>query len=63
MEVRRREGEKFESLLRRFNRLVQASRLLKNFKESRFYQKPETKRKKRESALRKMKIKKIRGYY
>jgi small subunit ribosomal protein S21 len=58
--VSKKENERPEALLRRFNRLVQESGLLKNVKEHRFFTKPPTRRARRESAQRKMMIKKIK---
>lgn len=51
--VVRKENEGFESLVRRFNRLVQENKVLSLVKERQFYQKPPTKRELREAALRK----------
>jgi len=50
--VRRKEKEPVGSLLRRFTRRVQQSGVLLNARRSRFYNKPKTKRQKKESALR-----------
>jgi len=51
--VVRKENEGFESLVRRFNRLVQENKVLSLVKERQFYQKSPTKRELREAALRK----------
>ena len=63
IEVRRKEGEKFEALLRRFNRVVQDSGLLKTVKETRFHLRPPSRRERREVAKRKAMIKRIKRYY
>lgn len=60
VEVRRREKESVESLLRRFTRRVQQSRVLINARESRFYERPESKREKRQSAMHRTKLLKNR---
>lgn len=60
VEVRRRERESVEGLLRRFSRRVQQSRLLINARSSRFYTQPKSKREMRESALHKEKLLKER---
>lgn len=54
IEVRRKDKESFGALLRRFTRRVQTSGLLKEARKTRFYAKPATKIKKRESALRRL---------
>lgn len=61
----RKEGESFQSLLRRFNRKVQQSGILSIVRKKRFYEKPKTKREVIEEALRnkekqQLKIKKLR---
>ena len=61
--ARKKEGERPEALLRRFNRMVQESGLLKTVKEGRFYVKPTTRRDRKESALRKNMIKKLKNNY
>lgn len=60
LEVKRKGNEKYDVILRRFNRLVQWSGLFKTVKESKFYKKPKTRRERREEAKRKEMIKKIR---
>lgn len=60
VEVRRREKESVESLLRRFTRRVQQSRVLINARESRFYERPKSKREKRQSAMHREKLLKNR---
>lgn len=49
----RRKGESFESLLRRFNREVLRSGFLAVARRKQFYEKPKTRREKKEEALRK----------
>jgi ribosomal protein S21 len=63
IQVRKRQGERAELLLRRFNRAVQESGLLRIVKETKFYTKPPSKRERREEAKRKMMIKKLKRYY
>ncbi len=61
--VRKRENERGEALLRRFNRVVQDNGLLKTVKENGFFEKPKSRRARRESARRKMMIKKIKDNF
>lgn len=56
IEVKKKEGESNESLVRRFTRQVQQSRLLIRAKRSRFYESPKNKRAIRESAKRRREI-------
>ena len=56
IEVKKKEGESSESLVRRFTRQVQQSRLLIRAKRSRFYEGPKNKRAIRESAKRRREI-------
>lgn len=61
-EVKRKKGETFESLLRRFNRrLLQSGRILQA-KKIRFHAKKQNKNKLRESALRRNTIREEREY-
>lgn len=62
IEVRKKEGESSESLLRRFTKQVQQSRILIRAKRKRFYEPPKNKREIRESALRRQKIKARKEY-
>lgn len=62
VEVKRKDGESFESLLRRFSKKTLQSGKLLQAKKIKYYQKPKTKREKRESAQRREKIKKYRDY-
>lgn len=63
IQVRKKQGERSEALLRRFNRVVQDSGLLRIIKESKFRTKPPSRRKRREEAKRKTIIKKLKRYY
>jgi ribosomal protein S21 len=56
LEVKRKKGESFESLYRRFQKRLFLSGKMLEVKKSRFKRAPLTKREKRESALRRKKI-------
>lgn len=58
--VRRKEKETTGSLLRRFTRKIQQSGLLIHVRKAMFHQRPKSKRKVRESALRREQLKKAR---
>lgn len=60
IEVKRKEKETVGSLLRRFSRRVQQSGILFRVRKNRFYKKPKTKREKKESALRRQELCKLR---
>lgn len=60
IEVKRKEKETVGSLLRRFSRRVQQSGVLLRVRKARFYEKPKTKREKKESALRRQELRKLR---
>lgn len=62
IEVSKREGESAESLVRRFTKQVQQSRILIRAKRKRFYEPPKNKRAIRESAARRAKIKDEKAY-
>lgn len=63
IEVRRKGEEKFDVLLRRFNREVQQSGILTVAKTRRFFEKEINRSQKRKSAIRKNVIRKLkRGY-
>lgn len=62
LEVRRKKGESFESLLRRFGRRIQQSGRLLQAKKIRFYQPPKSKREMRQSALHRIRTKEKREY-
>ena len=61
VEVRRKERETFGAMLRRFTRRVQMSGVLKEARRTRFYAKPPTRVKKKESALRRIQTRKARA--
>lgn len=58
VEVRRKEKETFGAMLRRFTRRVQMSGVLKETRKKRFYAKASTRIKKKESALRRLDVRK-----
>lgn len=62
VEVKKREGESGESLLRRFTKKVQQSGLLIRAKKGRFYDPPKTKREIRVDALRRKSIREKKEY-
>lgn len=63
IEVKRKGEEKFDVLLRRFNREVQQSGILTVAKTKRFFEKDANRGEKRKSAIRKSAIRKLkRGY-
>ncbi len=61
-EVKRKRGETFESLLRRFTRKVQQSGRLIQAKKVRFYERPKSEAKRRVTALRRLRIQEEREY-
>ena len=61
IEVKRKERESNSSMLRRFVRRVQQSRILVDARKGRFYDKRKTKRQKKQSALRREELKKLRS--
>jgi len=60
VEVKKKDGESFESLLRRFNRRIQQSGVLVRARKIRFFEPPKSKRLVREDARRRAQIKKRR---
>ena len=60
VEVKKKEGESFESLLRRFNRKIQQSGVLVRARKTRFFEAPKSKRLVREDARRRAVIKEKR---
>lgn len=62
VEVKRKKGESFESLLRRFTRKVQDSGRLIQAKKIRFFERPKSKTAQREAALRREFLKARREY-
>lgn len=51
-DVRAGENEPFESLLKRFNKIVQQERIMAEIRRREYYEKPSIKRKKKEAAKR-----------
>lgn len=62
VEVRRKDGESVEGLLRRFTKRVQQSGVLIRAKRSRFFESPKTKREERLDALRRKGIRERKEY-
>ncbi len=62
VDVKRRKGESFESLLRRFSRRVQQSGNMLEARKLRFHKKEPNERKKQVSALRRLEMKEKREY-
>ncbi len=62
VDVKRKKGESFESLLRRFSRRVQMSGRLLQAKKVRFHNDKPNKNKLHATALRKLKIREEREY-
>jgi small subunit ribosomal protein S21 len=60
VEVKKKEGESFESLLRRFNRKIQQSGVLVRARKIRFFEPIKNRRSVREDARRRAKIKEVR---
>lgn len=61
-EVKRKKGETFESLLRRFHKKLQQSGRLIQSRKIRFFEKESNKTKKRKQALRRIEITAKRDY-
>jgi len=61
-EVRRKQKESFESLLRRFSRQVQQSGKLLSVRKKRFYASKKNRRAQQESALRRLMIEEKKEY-
>lgn len=62
VDVKRRKGESFESLLRRFSRRVQQSGNMLEARKLRFHKKEPNGRSRQVSALRRLEIKEKREY-
>lgn len=62
VEVKKRDGESVEALLRRFTKRVQQSGVLLRAKKGRFYKSPKTKREQRVEAQRRTVIRDQREY-
>ena len=56
LEVKRRRGESFESMLRRFSRRMQLSGKILEAKKSRFYASPKNKTELKNAALRRIEL-------
>jgi ribosomal protein S21 len=56
VEVRRKDGESFESLMRRFSRKIQQSGVLIRARRIQFYEPPKSKNLRRESAKRRKEL-------
>ncbi|MDA8330172.1 MAG: 30S ribosomal protein S21 [Candidatus Dormibacteria bacterium] len=56
-EVKLREGESFESALRRFNKKIKQNGVLTEVRRREFYEKPSVRRKKKTMAARKRRAK------
>jgi len=56
LEVKRKDGESFESMIRRFTRKTIQSGKILQAKKVRFFNKSDSKREQKESALRRMKM-------
>lgn len=59
--VRTKDGESFESMMRRFKRAVEKTGLLTELRARESYEKPTTKRKRRLAAAKKRHIKRLRS--
>lgn len=62
IEIKRRKGESFEAMMRRFHRRLQLSGTILQAKKVRFLRKDENKNRKKDSALRRLEIKAKREY-
>ncbi|MFA5871524.1 MAG: 30S ribosomal protein S21 [Parcubacteria group bacterium] len=58
VEVKKKDRETSESLIKRFSRRVQQSGVLLSARKGRFYKKPKSRREMRESALYRAKVRK-----
>lgn len=56
LEVRRKDGESFEALIRRFTKKTIQSGKILQAKKVRFYTKPKSKREQKDSALRRQEV-------
>ncbi len=62
IEVKKKSSESLASLLRRFNRKVQQSGILVQARKVRFYAKPKSRKKVKESAIRRTQIAQQKEY-
>ena len=60
VEVKRKDGESFESLLRRFNRKIQQSGVLVRARKIQFYDPPKSRNLQRQSARRRSELREER---
>ncbi len=60
VEVKKREHESLESLVRRFHKKIIASGLLVTAKRGRFYERPKSKQRKRTDAIRRSELRRER---
>lgn len=58
--VRKNDKESVDRVISRFNKKVQSSRILLNKRRNRYYQKPLTKRKERQKAIKREEYRKLR---
>ena len=61
-ETKRKKGESFESLLRRFKKKIQQSGVLLQSRKIRYYERPKSKNKRRNDTLRRLEINSEREY-
>ena len=61
-ETKRKKGESFESLLRRFKKRIQQSGILLQSRKIQYYARPKSKNKRKADALRRMQITEEREY-
>jgi len=62
VEVKKKDGESFESLMRRFSRRTLQSGRIIQAKKIRFFQRPQSDLARKESALRRQKVRNQRDY-
>jgi ribosomal protein S21 len=62
IEVRKKKGESFESMIRRFNKRVQQSGRIYEARDIRFFSAPKSKNKQRQDALRRAQIRDTKEY-
>tara|TARA_Y100000310_G_scaffold330330_1_gene401776 strand:- start:607 stop:849 length:243 start_codon:yes stop_codon:yes gene_type:complete len=61
-EIKRKQGETFESMLRRFNKTLQRSGKMLQFQKNRFHEESPNKNKMRTDALRRLTVTEKREY-
>lgn len=62
IEVRKKKGESFESMIRRFNKRVQQSGRIYEARDLRYHAAPKSKNKQRQDALRRAQIRDTKEY-